>query len=140
MKAVGHKYGYIGRGRDKNPAKGEASPILYNKFLWIPIFNQIFWLSATPLKPSVCFNSDLPRIATVAIFHNKFQSHYQVMLVNTHFDLNQECRERSVDVLLQMLTGIIDKYNVREIIMMGDLNCSFDNQAVKRLYDNLKFV
>lgn len=88
----------------------------------------------------MCFSSNLPRIATIAIFCNNYEANYQVLVVNTHFDLDQVCREKSVNVILKLLEDILLNYKIDEIIMMGDFNSQKGSPEIQKLIDNLKFV
>jgi endonuclease/exonuclease/phosphatase family metal-dependent hydrolase len=120
--AQSSSYAITGRCRGDHPEEGEASPIMFNKYLWVCTYAATIWLSETPHMPSLCWHSPFNRVATIGIFRNNFVSGYQVLVVNTHYDLHQSCREKSSWVLIDQILDIASRFGCTETIVMGDFN------------------
>ena len=83
MKVVGERYNYIGINRNLNDNNSEANPILYDKSKWTCMKDKTIWLSTSLNVPnSLCFNSSLPRIATIGVFINNYTNVYFVYIIS----------------------------------------------------------
>ena len=127
-------YQYTGITREKDPTKGEASPILYNASRWKLIEGKTMWLSETPEIPaSKSWNSSLPRIFTWGIFEDK-KSSQRILIVNTHYDhRSAEARHRSSMVIVDHLKKMNSNLSA---ILLGDFNAGEDQPPITYLTDN----
>ncbi len=127
-------YQYTGITREKDPKKGEASPILYNSLRWKLIEGRTMWLSETPEIPaSKSWNSSLPRIFTWGIFENN-DSKEQILIVNTHYDhRSAEARHRSSMVIVDHIKKMANNLSV---ILLGDFNAGEKDPPITYLTNN----
>lgn len=128
------EYDAISRTREISPYEGEACPILYKKNKWELIDSKTLWLSETPETPgSKSWGCTFPRIFTMGIFYNP-ASGYGIYLYNTHFDnTSNRARVKSASVLTR---NILNNTSHEYVLVMGDLNSTEDDEAVKTLVNN----
>ena len=108
----------LSRGRDADGG-GEACGIFYNKDKWQLLHHQTFWLSDDWLTPgAVGWNADLPRIVTVAKFH-QVSTGKHVTVFNTHWShVSLEAREGS-----GRLIALMDALGSSDAsVVLGDFN------------------
>jgi len=127
-------YGSIGKGRDGG-SNGEACTILYRKDIVKLLSTETFWLSETPLKPSIGWDAAYPRICTVGVFqHKKSKKKYHVY--NTHLDhVGMIAQQESV----QQILAHIERQNYPNIpvIVMGDFNAKTASPTINAITKHL---
>jgi len=123
-----NQYSYIGVGRDDGKTKGEYSAIYYDTTKLDVRYQNTFWLSDTPEKISVGWDASMERICTYGHFIDKLtQTEYHIF--NAHFDhIGPIARENSAKLIVQKIRQL--KLESKNIILMGDLNCLPDSQAI----------
>jgi len=115
-------YTYVGVGRDDGENSGEFTAIFYSKEKLTLIQTQTYWLSETPNRVSVGWDASMERITTFAEFEDRnTKARYHVF--NCHFDhRGPKARENSAKLIVEYLETkqLVNK----QVIVMGDLNCS----------------
>ena len=132
-------YGCLYVCREKDPAKGEGTPVFYRKDRWEPDAKDqgTYWLSDTPDVPgSVTWEgqSTCPRVVTGALFHelnaDSKRTGKAMYVYSTHFDhVGEIPRQKSAAL-------IFDRFEHREnkdvpMVLMGDLNCGENSPAIR---------
>ena len=131
------KHTAIGVGREDGKTRGEYSPIFYNHTKWNldPKEHGTFWLSDTPkIANSRSWGNHHTRICTWArlIDINDPEKKSAMYIYNTHWDhQSQTARVNSAMLMLQRIKERIHKND--SYILMGDLNATVKNPAVKSL-------
>lgn len=136
------EYGFLSRGRGKNPDGGEAVPVFYRKDRWeIDRDEQgFFWLSDTSEIPgSITWKgqSGCPRNVTWALLHGKDEktgkrTGKSIYVFNTHFDHEGEIARQKSAVLI--LNKIAERRNKDvPVVLTGDFNTGENNKAVRLL-------
>ena len=131
------KHGYLGVGREDGKTRGEYSPIFYDRRVWKldPDQNGTFWLSDTPgIANSRSWGNHHTRICTWArlIATDDPEKKRAIYIYNTHWD-HQSQLARFNSALL-MLKKIKERTHKEDpYILMGDLNATVKNPAVKSL-------
>jgi len=125
------EYDYIGVPRDDGKTKGEYSNIYFDTSKFSVIENSTFWLSKTPDKPSVGWDSEYPRICTYGLFEEK-STKERIFVFNTHLDHKGEKARRNA---LKLICKTIKKINPEKhpVALMGDLNLTADSKEIKKL-------
>ena len=134
------KHAFTGVGRDDGKTAGEYSPIFFDRRIWRidPEAHGTYWLSDTPdvvasrtwgnSHNRICSWARLIRIAGP----DKGQALY---VYNTHWDhRSQPSRLASGKLMLERIKT--RKHQDEPVILMGDLNATTDNPAVKQLLDS----
>ena len=127
----------LGVGREDGKKRGEYSPIFYNHNVWIldPKENGTFWLSDTPtIANSRSWGNRHTRICTWARFiaKNDPEQKTAIYVYNTHWDhQSQQARVNSALLMIKKIKSRTNKEN--PYILMGDLNATINNPAVKSL-------
>ncbi|MEM9935217.1 MAG: endonuclease/exonuclease/phosphatase family protein [Bacteroidota bacterium] len=111
------QYDYLGVGRDDGKKAGEFAAIIYRKSRLSVLRSGNFWLSETPEIPSLGWDANIKRIASWAVFKDKFSGE-AFFYINTHYDhegvnarlnsshlLKQKVHELNEDKLPVILTG-----------------------------------
>lgn len=78
-------YTLLGGGRDDGANAGEASPLLVDKARFRIASSGMFWLSPTPLVPSIGWDAAYRRVATWAHLVDR-KTGKRLLAVNTHWD------------------------------------------------------
>jgi endonuclease/exonuclease/phosphatase family metal-dependent hydrolase len=95
----------------------ESNPIYYKKSKFTLIDSGTFWLSETPEKMSVSWNSSCYRICTYAVLRHN-QSGKIITHFNTHLDHKSAlARENGLDVILERIQA-----QQTPAILTGDFN------------------
>ncbi len=117
-KNIGHKYAYIGVGRENGKNEGEYSAIFYLKDKYELIDYKNFWISETPDIPSKGWDSACIRICTWGIFENK-ETKQRYMHINTHFDhIGVVARRKSVEMITEKAKSFPDM----PVVFTADMN------------------
>ena len=118
----------IARTREKDPAEGEACPILYDHARWEADAKEqgTFWLSTTPdVAGSKSWDSSLPRIATFARFIERTPAAgaapRAIYIFNAHFDHRGDAaRLESARLLAERIAR---RAHPDPVVLLGDFNC-----------------
>ncbi len=134
------EHSHVGAGRDDGKTAGEYSPIFFNRTIWKldPEENGTFWLSDTP---------DDVATRTWGNSHNRICSWARLIgikgpgkgiaiyIYNTHWDhRSQPSRVKSGELMLKRIKARM--HQDEPFILMGDLNATTDNPAVKHLLNS----
>lgn len=122
---------HVGQGRDADGG-GEACPIFYNHDKWELLHHETLWLSADWKTPgAVGWSADLPRIVTVAWFH-QVETGRRVRVYNTHWShVSAEAREGSA-----RLIASLDAIHMADAtVVLGDFNEEADAPGRRALAD-----
>lgn len=115
-------------GRDEDGA-GEGVPIYYLKEKYELADEGVYWLSETPERYSVGWDSSLPRIAGWALLQDK-ATRFAYVHCNTHFD------HRGLTAPLESARVVLERlrrFDGYPIVFTGDLNVTPDTAAIDRL-------
>ena len=97
---IGHKYAYVGIGRDDGANKGEYSPVFFLKDKYEVSDSGNFWLSETPDRASYGWDAACRRICSWAKLKNR-ETGKEYVHINTHFDhIGVEARRNSVEMII----------------------------------------
>lgn len=109
-------YRSVGQGRDPG-GRGEQCPVFFRHALQVEA-EGMFWLSPTPLTPSVGWDAQLPRICTWTRFPG-------LTVFNAHLDhAGAQSRRESLHLIRRMARG--------SAVIMGDFNDSEGTPALHR--------
>lgn len=125
------EYDFIGVPRDDGKTKGEYSNIFYNTNKCSVLVNNTFWLSKTPNKPSIGWDSEYPRICTYGLFEEK-STMEKFLVFNTHIDHKGKKASRKA---LKLICKTIKKVNtgMHPVVLMGDFNLTPNSREIKIL-------
>ena len=130
-------HAFLGVGREDGKTRGEYSPIFYDRKVWNldPEENGTFWLSETPgIANSRSWGNKHTRICTWArlVAANDPEKKKAIYIYNTHWD--HQSQPARVNSALLMLKRIKERSHKKDpYILMGDLNATVENPAVKSL-------
>jgi endonuclease/exonuclease/phosphatase family metal-dependent hydrolase len=130
-------HAFLGVGREDGKTLGEYSPIFYDRKVWNldPEENGTFWLSETPsIANSRSWGNKHTRICTWArlIAADDPDKKTAIYIYNTHWD--HQSQPARVNSALLMLKKIKERaHKADPYILMGDLNATVENPAVKSL-------
>lgn len=131
-------YLYVGVGREDGKRKGEFSPIFFKKSKYKLVEQNTFWLSDTPEKVSVGWDAALERICTYAILKKK-RSNETIFIFNTHFDhIGKSARIKSAELIMKKISEVVPDTAV--VILMGDLNCTPDEEPINKIKEKLFYA
>jgi len=123
-------YKRVGVGREDGETKGEYSPIYFNSNRFSLIKSKTVWLSETPTKPSKGWDAACERIATFALLFD-LKTTDTLLVVNSHWDHEGvRARQESAKLILKEIEAFS---SIQNIIFMGDLNCTPEDAALKKL-------
>lgn len=128
---------HVGVGRDDGKTAGEYSPIFFDHTIWKldPKEHGTFWLSDTPdTVASRTWGNSHNRICTWArlIGIKGPAKGSAIYIYNTHWDhRSQPSRLKSGELMLQRIKA--RRHQDEPFILMGDLNATTENPAVKQL-------
>ncbi|MDP6860565.1 MAG: endonuclease/exonuclease/phosphatase family protein [Verrucomicrobiales bacterium] len=130
-------HAFLGVGREDGKTRGEYSPIFYDRNAWNldPEEHGTFWLSDTPgVANSRSWGNHHTRICTWArlIAADDPEKKTAIYIYNTHWDhQSQLARVNSALLMLKRIKARAHKED--PYILMGDLNATVKNPAVKSL-------
>lgn len=130
-------YASLDMGRDadtdikKRPDGGEHLMLMYRKSRFILLDSGFFWLSETPDRPSRGWDAMCRRVTVWGKFRDK-KSGKEFYYFDTHFDhVGTNARKHEAEMIVEHMKEIAgDK---AAVIMSGDLNTTFDNEALAPL-------
>ena len=138
------EFAFVSRGRERDPAKGEACPVIYRRARFEEIASGTFWLSDTLDEPgSRHWGNTLPRICTWAELRDRGDGSV-LRLYNLHLDnASAESRRRSVEAILARVEARAstspepapgtEATPPVTTILLGDFNEPPDGPALTRL-------
>lgn len=122
----------VWRTRERDPARGEACPILFRRDRWSldPAAKGVFWLSETPqVAGSRGWDAALPRIATYARLVSR--DGRGLWIVNLHLDHRGEgARLGSSGVVADWIASRVAD---EPVVVLGDFNCGPGSDPIARL-------
>jgi endonuclease/exonuclease/phosphatase family metal-dependent hydrolase len=124
------QYVRVGVGREDGETKGEYSPIYFRANRFSLVKSKTVWLSETPTKPSKGWDAACERIATFALLFD-LKTNDTLLVVNSHWDHEGvSARQESAKLILKEIEAFT---SIRNIIIMGDFNCTPEDPALKKL-------
>ncbi len=121
------QYSYVGVGKDDGRNCGEFSPVFYRKDKFKVNESLDFWLSETPLKPSLGWDGAENRICSGALFEN-IETGESVAVFNTHLDhIGKIAQKKGADLILENLK----KYDNIKTVLTGDFNVTPDSEIYR---------
>lgn len=134
-------YGTIYLSREKDPNRGEGTPVFFRKDRWmIDSEDQgTYWLSDTPEVPgSITWKgqSSCPRVCTGGLFHRIDEkggkTGKSLYVYSTHFDhVGEIPRQKAADLIFEKISS--RKNKDAPVVLMGDFNCGEKSPAIRFL-------
>ncbi|MBQ6265875.1 MAG: endonuclease/exonuclease/phosphatase family protein [Clostridia bacterium] len=119
------EYGYVGVGREDGADEGEFAAVFYKKSLYEVTDSGNFWLSETPDKPSLGWDSACIRICTWAELKNKENGKTYIHM-NTHLDhIGVTARSQGVKLIKEKAAS----FGGKPVICTGDFNIEQDTDC-----------
>jgi len=135
------EYGVLFLCREKNPNRGEGTPVFYRKDRWLCDEQEqgTYWLSDTPDEPgSVTWEgqSNCPRVVTGGLFHEinaqGEKTGKSLYVYSTHFDhVGEIPRQKSAALIMERIAA--RKQQTVPVVLIGDLNCGEKSPSVRSL-------
>lgn len=133
LKKMLPEYRLLGRSREADAARGEATPILYRHERWRldPKQSGWFWLSDTPQVPgSITWGNACTRMVVWGRFIEE-KTGRGVVVYNTHFDhVSEPARQKSAALLARR---IAERERPEPVVIMGDFNSGESSAAILHL-------
>ena len=119
------EYGFVGVGRDDGKEDGEFAAVFYKKDLYEVVDSGNFWLSETPDRPSLGWDSACIRICTWAELKNK-ETGKTYIHMNTHLDhIGVVARTQGVKLIKEKAAS----FGGKPVICTGDFNIEQDTDC-----------
>lgn len=130
------QYAWYGKGRDDGQHAGEHCAIFYKKERFELLESGDFWLSETPDKPTIGWDSRVnKRVCTWARFKD-LKSKKEFYFISVHFDnLGAVARRESGKLMVSKIKEIAKD---KPVICVGDLNSTPETEQVKNMLTILK--
>ncbi len=126
-------YTYFGVGRDDGKAAGEYTAIFYDSTKVKQLDKGTFWLSPTPLKPSMGWDAAIKRICTYGLFED-LASEDRFFVFNTHFDhKGDRARWESAQLIVSKIKEI--NPNQLPVVLMGDFNLEPASRGIQLILE-----
>ena len=130
------KWDFVGVSATDGGKFGSFSPILYDTARYQLKMASNFWLSETPLFPSIGWDAQFPRACVVAQFSPVEMPDFNFTILNTHLDhVGEEARVNSVSLILEQMEQISGP-----VFLMGDFNAGPGDAAYQAIVDSERFV
>ncbi|MEI6750333.1 MAG: endonuclease/exonuclease/phosphatase family protein [Bacteroidota bacterium] len=131
LKRVMISHEFVGAGRDDGKERGEFSGLFINSAKFKVISSGTFWLSLTPeVIGSKSWDAAITRVCTWALLRDK-AGKQKFYVFNTHLDhLGSVSRVESIKLILSKIDEMAKNYPV---ILIGDMNSSFDEEPIKTI-------
>jgi endonuclease/exonuclease/phosphatase family metal-dependent hydrolase len=125
------QYAWYGKGRDDGEHAGEHCAIFYKKDRFKMLESGDFWLSETPDKPTIGWDSRVnKRICTWGRFRD-LQSKKVFYFISVHFDnIGAEARRQSAKLMVLKIKEIAKD---APVICVGDLNSTPETGQIATL-------
>ena len=112
------QYRYVGKASRDGKKSGNYNPIFYKHEKLDLVDSRTFWLSETPNKPSMGWDTDSKRVCTWALFREK-SSGATFSVYNTHLDhIGENARVNGIRLILDSLA----RRSGAPVFLMGDFN------------------
>lgn len=112
------QYRYVGMASRDGKKSGNYNPIFYKHEKLDLVESRTFWLSETPNKPSMGWDTDSKRVCTWALFREK-SSGTTFVVYNTHLDhIGGNARVNGARLILDSLA----RHGGAPVFLMGDFN------------------
>ena len=96
-------YAFVGVGKDDGKNGGEFSPVFYRKDKFTVLERLDFWLSETPEKPSLGWDSAENRTCSGALFES-LETGEKIAVFNTHLDhVGEVAQHKGAELILENL-------------------------------------
>lgn len=125
------QYAVLGGGRDDGKLQGEASPLLVDKAAFAVRAHGMFWLSATPERPSKGWDAAFPRVATWAHLTRRGDG-LRLLAINVHWDhIGIAARRGSAVQLRQWIAA--SRQPGEAVVLLGDFNAPLGEGSLQEL-------
>lgn len=133
------EFDYYGQFRDAT-ASAEMNPIFIRKSNFQMIKKDTVYLNEDRrFRNQPGFDGDCPRLFSYAILQDKTDEEKQFVFLNTHLDhVGIEARRKSVDIILDLVYDINERYQIPAIIT-GDFNTEPDMGYINKLLKHKDF-
>lgn len=130
------QYAWYGKGRDDGQHAGEHCAIFYKKERFELLESGDFWLSETPDKPTIGWDSRVnKRVCTWARFKD-LKSKKEFYFISVHFDnIGAVARRESGKLMVSKIKEIAGN---KPVICVGDLNSTPETEQVQNMLTILK--
>lgn len=130
------QYAWYGKGRDDGQHAGEHCAIFYKKERFELLESGDFWLSETPDKPTIGWDSRVnKRVCTWARFKD-LKAKKEFYFISVHFDnLGAVARRESGKLMVSRIKEIAGN---KPVICVGDLNSTPETEQVQNMLTILK--
>ena len=119
------QYRYVGQASRDGKKSGNYNPIFYKHKKFDLVESRTFWLSETPNKPSMGWDTDSKRICTWALFREK-STGVTFSVYNTHLDhIGEKARVNGVKLILDSLA----RRSSTPVFLLGDFNSERDSDV-----------
>lgn len=133
-------YDIVVRSRERDPARGEACPILYRRDRWELDSSDCgtFWLSETPeVAGSKSWDSSLPRIATFGRFVER-ASGRGLYVFNVHLD--HQGKTARLEAARLVAARIASRAHADPVVLLGDFNTGPQTPPIRVLLEDGQVV
>lgn len=130
------QYAWYGKGRDDGQHAGEHCAIFYKKDRFKLLESGDFWLSETPDKPTIGWDSKVnKRVCTWARFKD-LKAKKEFYFISVHFDnIGAVARRESGKLMVSKIKEIAKD---QPVICVGDLNSTPETEQVQNMLTILK--
>lgn len=130
------QYAWIGKGRDDGKEAGEHCAVFYKKDRFKLLENGDFWLSETPDKPTIGWDSRVnKRVCTWGKFKD-LKTRKEFYFISVHFDnIGVVARKESAKLMVKKIEEITKG---KPVICVGDFNSTPETEQVAKMKTILK--
>lgn len=130
------EYEEYGVDREDGQGRGECNAIFWRKDRFECIEKHTFWLSPTPLVPSLGWDGAYKRVVSWVKLRDK-ASGEEVFFFNTHFDhVGTIARTEAGKMIVRQMKHLLEESNA-PVFLTGDFNSNYDSQYLAPLNDYL---
>ena len=134
LKEILISYNSYGLGREDGDVDGEFCPIFWNRSRFDLEGKGTLWLNESGKIGKKGWDAATTRIASWVKLYD-LDREKMVVVINTHFDhKGEEARLESA----KKINDLIESRSWKEVILMGDLNCSPYSEPIEELETNLQ--
>jgi endonuclease/exonuclease/phosphatase family metal-dependent hydrolase len=125
------RYNWIGVGRDDGKEAGEHCAVFYRKDRFKLLQNGDFWLSETPDKPTIGWDSKVnKRVCTWGKFRD-LNTKKEFYFITVHFDnIGSIARRESAKLMIQRIPEITKG---KPVICVGDFNSTPETEQIGKM-------
>lgn len=127
------EYQCVGTGRGGGQI-GEYSAIFFRKDVFKLVYDDTFWLSATPERPSRGWLALFPRICTTCRLVGQDDPNFILQVYNTHLDhVSYLARINGLKLIVRNIFEHQKHYGKTPVVLMGDFNATPSSKTLRSL-------